>query len=336
MSMEAVARVALVHAPTPLEPLERLSAELGGPRLWIKRDDCTGLAGGGNKSRKLEYVVAAAEAAGADALLTFGALQSNHARQTAAAAARRGLACDLVLTDSVPREVDGYGRGGNLLLDALLGARIHRLEPGEEAAVRAERIIAEHAAAGRHCVEVALGASDPVGALGYVRCADEVRAQCAQADIRPVAVLHASASGGTQAGLLAGLRAAGDGLRVIGVDVWHPDVQVVVDRVRGIASATLERIAPGVRLRPADVEVLDGFLGPGYGLPSAEMVEAVQRLARSDGILLDPVYSGKAFAALLALVRAGAFAADEDVVFLHTGGTATLGVYTSALVEASV
>lgn len=333
MTFDDIARVELAHAPTPLEPMERLQATLGGPRIWIKRDDCTGLATGGNKTRKLEYLIADAEAQGADTVLTFGALQSNHARQTAAACARRGLGCDLILTPAVARTRDDYPRNGNLLLDHLLGARIHRVAEGEEASDVLERVQAAHAAAGRHCALIPTGGSNAVGALGYVRCALEIAATCRERNLFPSALVHATSTGGTQAGLLAGLRLAGLTTRVLGVNVYTPDTAGLVATVGRLTGEVLARIVPGMTAGAGAVEVEDGHLGEGYGIPTAGMVEAVELVARTEGILLDPVYSGKAMAGLLALVRRGAFAEDDDLVFVHTGGTAALSAYTGAFVD---
>lgn len=330
MSFDDIERVPLVHGETPLEPLARLREAVGGPRLWIKRDDCTGLATGGNKTRKLEYLLAEAEADGADVVVTFGALQSNHARQTAAACARRGLGCDLVLTASVPRTADEYERAGNLLLDDLLGARIHRVAAGDDPAAVAQQVMAAHAEAGRRCALVPTGGSNAVGALGYVRCAREIARALGARGIYPQAVVHATSTGGTQAGLVAGLALEGLASRVIGVNTYRRDDDALAARVQELAAEVLARVAPGGEVTPGAIEVEGGQLGEGYGIPTDAMVEAVRLVARTEGVLLDPVYSGKAMAGLLAMIRRGAFDADDDVVFVHTGGAAALGVYTSA------
>ena len=330
MSFEDIPRVNLTHGETPLEPLGRLREVVGGPRLWIKRDDCTGLASGGNKTRKLEYLIADAEAAGADAVLTFGALQSNHARQTAAACARRGLACDLILRESVPREVDNYPVAGNLLLDDLLGARVHRVPIQNDPREVAEQVMAEHAAAGRRCVLVPTGGSNAVGALGYVRCALEIAAGFSARGLFPQAIVHSTSSGGTQAGLVAGCQLAGLATRVIGVNTYTNDSPKLAARIESLAREVLERVEPGAVLPPGAVEIEDGHLGEGYGVPTDEMADAVRLVARTEGILLDPVYSGKAMAGLLAMIRRNAFSEDDDVVFVHTGGAMALGVYASA------
>ncbi len=330
MTFDDLPRVNLVHAPTPLEPLGALRERMGGPRIWMKRDDCTGLAGGGNKTRKLEYLIAEAEAEGARAVITFGALQSNHARQTAAACARRGLTCDLILVPAVPREEDDYTRSGNLLLDGILGARVHCLKPGEKPAAVLETVLAEHAAAGRRGYVIPTGGSNATGALGYVRAAREIAAQCRERGIYPAAVVHATSTGGTQAGLLAGFRLEGLSTRVIGINVYSRDSDQIAARIEVLTAEVLARLAPGMAPAANGVEVVDGFLGEGYGLPTAAMVDAVTLLARSEGVLLDPVYSGKGMAGLLAMLERGAFVEDDDLIFLHTGGAQALSVYTSA------
>lgn len=333
MTFTDIPRVALVHEPTPLEPLARLREVLGGPRIWLKRDDCTGLATGGNKTRKLEYLIADAEVEGADVVITFGALQSNHARQTAAACARRGLDCELILTAAVPRTADGYERTGNLLLDDLLGARVHRVPADSTPQAVLRRVMAERAAEDLSCYVIPTGGSNAIGALGYVRCALEIAEACRGRGLFPSAVVHATSTGGTQAGLLAGMRLAGLTSRVIGVNVYTEDTDGLRAAVSGLTSDVLGRIAPGLAAGEGAVEVEDGHLGPGYGRPTPEMVEAVRLVARTEGVLLDPVYSGKGMAGLIAMIRRGAFDADDDVVFVHTGGTVALNVYADAFLD---
>lgn len=325
----------LAHLPTPLEPLA--AAALFGPAespagplptLWIKRDDCTGLAIGGNKTRKLEYLIGAARAASADTIVSFGALQSNHARQTAAACARAGLACELVLTDKVADRDPVYHRSGNLLLDEMLGARVHRVMPADfDAALAALRDAL--ARAGRRVHEIPVGGSDATGALGYVRAAHELLEQLAGQGVRPDAIVCASASGGTHAGLLAGLAAAGCGdCRVIGVDVSNPlgpARDEFAATIGQLAAETLQRL--GSRAEAGAVTLLDGALGAGYGQPFGPAVEASRRLAGSTGVLTDPVYSGKALYGLRLLLESGVWRGDEHIVFLHTGGTPALFAY---------
>jgi len=323
-------RPRLAHLPTPLEPLDRLSGELGGPRVWVKRDDCTGLAGGGNKTRKLEYLLADALGEGADTILTAGAVQSNHARQTAAACARLGLGCELFLKRSVPKRGEGYGRSGNVLLDRLAGAEV-RLLPAEAdaGAAMAERLGALREE-GRRPYAIPVGGSNAIGALGYVGCAHELCEQAEGAGLRIDAVVHASASRGTQAGLAVGLAETGAEARLLGVDVGGkmPEARAGVER---IAAATCERLGRPTRF--AKIELDDRFLGEGYGVPTPEGISAVRLLARLEGLLLDPVYTGKAMAGLIHMVREGRFSPGENVVFLHTGGWPALFAYEEEFAE---
>lgn len=299
--------------PTPLHPLPRLSAHLGGPRLWIKRDDLTGFALGGNKVRKLEFYLGEARAVGADVLLTTGGHQSNHARITAAAAARAGLDCVLVLSGGEPAALTG-----NLALDRLFGAELRFVRDRTERASTLAALAEELRRQGRRPLPIPLGGSTPLGALGYVEAACEAAAQLAALGVQPAALVHGSSSGGTQAGLLVGGRAADLGARVIGVsaDETRADLTRMVAGIVG----PLADLA-GVAAPPAEaVEVLDGYVGEGYGIPTPDSEEATRLFARLEGIPLDPTYSAKAAAGLIDLVRRGAFRADDVVCFWHTGG----------------
>lgn len=330
--LDALPRVALAHLPTPLEPMARLSAELGGARLFVKRDDCTGLALGGNKTRKLEFLMAEALAAGADSVITAGGVQSNHVRQTAAAAAKLGLIAHLVLTRNVPpdanREKDGYDRTGNILLDRLLGAEIQILPAGSDRDAAMAEIATKLRAAGGHPYVIPLGGSNATGALGYALCARELSIQaealCGGLD----AIVLASSSGGTQAGLIAGLVALDHPARVIGVDV-DGDREKTAAAVREVAAAVAERLGLDADEVVARIDVVSGYGGPGYGLPTPEMRRAVELAAQCEGLLLDPVYSGKAMAGLMGMIAEGRFAAGERVVFLHSGGAPALFAYRS-------
>lgn len=321
------ARFPLGHFPTPLEPMERLTALLRGnhrrvPNLWIKRDDCTGLATGGNKTRKLEFLVGDALAQGADILITQGATQSNHARQTAAAAARAGLECRLLLERRQVRDEE-YERSGNVLLDELLGAQIvDRLPAGTDMAAAMEALAEELRAAGRRPYVIPGGGSNPIGALGYVECALELDAAPIPVDW----VVHATGSTGTQAGLVAGLRAVHSPARVLGVSVRQPE-QKQIDAVHSLATRTAELI--GAEVGRDDVLVDDRWVGEGYGVPTESMIDAMRLLAETEGILLDPVYSGKGFAGLLGAVADERFDETDNVVFVHTGGVAALFGYRS-------
>ena len=332
VDMARFARFPLGHLPTPLEPLDRLTALLRDrhprvPNLWIKRDDCTGLATGGNKTRKLEYLVGDALAQGADVLLTQGATQSNHARQTAAAAARAGLECLLLLERRQTRDED-YEHSGNVLLDELLGATIVARPPsGTDMQAALESLADDLRAQGRRPYVIPGGGSNPVGALGYVACALEL----AGAPVRADWVVHATGSTGTQAGLVAGLKAAGSPAKVLGVSVRQPE-QAQVDAVHALAEPVAASI--GTAVARGDVVVDDRWVGEGYGLPTQSMVDAVRLLGSTEGILLDPVYSGKAFAGLLGRIAEGRFAETDNVVFLHTGGAVGLFAYRATFQQA--
>jgi L-cysteate sulfo-lyase len=321
--------------PTPLTPLDRLSERLGGPRIWLKRDDCTGLATGGNKTRKLEYLIGQARAEDADVVVTFGAVQSNHARQTAAACAAAGLPCHLLLVDKVRWEHGGYTSAGNVLLDRILGASVHVVKPSEFNG-RRQTLLQELESAGRLPYVIPVGGSNAVGALGYARCAMELLEQSRSQGFRLSDVMHASSSAGTQAGLLAGfaglLADEPDQPRpsVHGINVSDPDPETLAREVRRITAEIIEDRGLGVTVPDADVQVDHRYLGPGYGIPDRATVEAIELLARSEGVVMDPVYSGKGFAALLDRVRRGEFAGVGDLVFIHTGGTAALAVYDNA------
>ena len=331
MQLARFARRRFCHLPTPLEPLPRLSAELGGPQLLVKRDDLTGLAFGGNKTRKLEFLLGQAQADGADTLVTAGGVQSNHCRQTAAAAARHGLGCALVLQRRVAWNHQGYERGGNVLLDRLAGAEVHLVERAADLAGEVERVADDLRRAGRWPFVIPIGGSTPIGALGYVAAGLELLAQ-AEAQGRPLdAIVHAAGSGGTQAGLLVAIYALAADLRVIGISVSEP-AAALEETVADLAGRTARLLGTAAPPRAA-VEVLDGYIGADYGQPTAEMRAALHSCAALEGLYLDPVYSGKAMAGLIDLVRRGRFASDQRVVFLHTGGTPALFAYVDALTD---
>ncbi|MCG8425037.1 MAG: D-cysteine desulfhydrase [Proteobacteria bacterium] len=315
---------------TPIEPLDHLSASLGGPKLWIKRDDLLGLAAGGNKTRKLEFLVADALAQGADTLITTGAVQSNHCRLTLAAAVKEGLRCRLVLEERVPDSYDPRASGNNLLFQ-LLGVEAVTVVPGGTDLVGAmESVVGELAAAGRRGYIIPGGGSNPLGALGYVSCAEEILAQTFELGLKIDHIVTASGSGGTHAGLVAGLHGTNAGIPVTGISV-RAAREPQEERLHGLAQKAAE--LAGVRTAiPRDAMVVrDAYVGPGYSLPTDAMVAAVQRLAQSEGILLDPVYTGKAAAGLIDLVKSGYFGANENVLFIHTGGSPALYAYQDVL-----
>ena len=320
MLTDKLSRVPIAHLPTPLEPLPRLTAQLGGPELWIKRDDQTGLATGGNKARKLEYLVADALAQGADTLITAGAAQSNHARQTAAAAVKFGLECVLALRGEDPPQMQG-----NLLLDRLLGAEV-RWAGGMPLSEAMAQVAEELRAAGRQPYVVPYGGSNPIGASGYVAAMEELLAQCAERDMRFDHIVFASSSGGTQAGLVVGARALGYEGRILGISV-DPRAEALRHTLAGLATATADHLGLGLTFAPEDFAVNDGYLGGGYGVVGELEREAMRTMARTEGVLLGPVYTGRAFGGLLDLIRRGVLGPGERVLFWHTGGTAGLFGY---------
>lgn len=307
---------------TPIEKLERLSRELGGPVISIKRDDLTGLTAGGNKTRKLEYLVADAVRQGADTLVTCGAVQSNHCRLTLAAAVREGLKCQLVLTEPE----GGYDpqASGNHLLFHLLGAeKIEVIEADGDMHAAMDKLAHELASQGRKAYLIPVGGSNEVGSLGYMACAEEIEQQAWESGTPYDYVVTATGSGGTQAGLLAGFWARNSNTRVIGVNVSR-DRQSQEAKVLDLLGSTARTIGLKGEPSPDTVQCEDRYVGPGYAIPTAEMVEAVQLVARTEGILLDPVYTGKAMAGLIGMIREGRFAKDDHVLFLHTGGSPAL------------
>jgi len=328
MNLDHFPRIPLAHTPTPLEPMESLADYLDGPRLYVKRDDQTGLATGGNKTRKLEFLMADAVAKGADTVVTEGATQSNHVRQTAAAAAKLGLDCHVVLETVIANDVD-YENSGNILLDRLLGANLHRRPPSDDFdAVAREFAAGLERETGKAPYYIPAGGSTPTGALGYVACALELAGQARQADVAITHVVHATGSQGTQAGLLVGLEDAAPEIAVHGITVSRgADEQA--EKVCNLTDATagLVGLSGGV---PAEKILCDGgYFAPGYGKPNDAMIEALTLAARHEGLLLDPVYSGKAMAGLVGKIRTGEFTRDDTVVFLHTGGSPALFAYRS-------
>lgn len=317
---------------TPIEPLPNLSAALGGPELWIKRDDMLGLASGGNKTRKLEFLVADALAQGADTLITVGAVQSNHCRLTLAAAKREGLQCQLVLEERVPGSYREDASGNNLLYRLMGVERIEVVQAGADLGAAMQRLADELATEGRSAYVIPGGGSNALGALGYVACADELLSQTFELGLALDHVVTASGSGGTHAGMVAGVFAAQADLPITGVSV-RAERAAQEARIRGLADEALA-LAGVSRGVPAElVRVEDGYVGPGYSLPTDEMVEAIQLFARTEGILLDPVYTGKTAAGLIGMVRDGRFAAGERVLFLHTGGSPALYAYQDVVLQ---
>ena len=324
--LDSFPRVQLGHLPTPLEPMDRLSAHLGGPRLWVKRDDCTGLSTGGNKTRKLEFLMAEAQAMKADCVITQGATQSNHARQTAAAAARLAMGCFILLEDRTGYTDSDYVSNGNVLLDRLHGATIDHRPGGADMQAEMEVLADRLREEGRNPYVMPGGGSTPVGALGYVNCALELAIQAEDLELKIDGLVHATGSAGTQAGLVAGLAAIGSEIDLLGIGVRAPREQQE-SSVFNLAQRTMGLLGAGSEISRQRVRANCDYIGEGYGLPTDSMREAVSLLARLEGLLFDPVYSGKGLAGLIDLVRKGHFADAQNVVFLHTGGSASLFGY---------
>lgn len=326
MHLARFPRVFLAHLPTPLERLDRLTKELGGPEIWIKRDDCTGLSTGGNKTRKLEFLMAEALAQGADTIITQGATQSNHARQTAAFSAKLGLACHILLEDRTGSNDANYNANGNVLLDHLHGATTSKRAGGTDMAAEMERLAETQRGEGRKPYVIPGGGSNPTGALGYVNCAFELVGQANDRGLLIDQIVTATGSAGTQAGLITGLRALNAGIPLLGIGVRAPR-EKQEESVFSLAQRTGEKLGcPGVVARP-DVMANTDYVGAGYGIPRVDTLEAIRMFAQLEGILLDPVYSGKGAAGLIDLVRKGQLKKGQRVVFLHTGGAAGLFGY---------
>ncbi len=325
MKLDQFPRVRLGNLPTPLEHAPRLTAALGGPDIWIKRDDLTGLALGGNKTRKLEFVLAEALTQGADVVLTTGGPQSNHARQTAAACARLGLRCVLVL-----RGDPTVARQGNLLLDDLLGAEVRILNIArEERAAAMASIADELRLQGHRPYVIPLGASTGLGALGYVAAAQELAAQIRQAGLDVDAVILCSSSGGTHAGLLVGRSLCGESWPVWGIS--NDDARAGLTKAVARVAAEATSLLGMASLPDGEIIVYDEYIGPGYGIMTDACREAMGLVAQTEGVLLDPVYTGKAMAGLIGLVRQGVLKRGQTVVFVHTGGVPALFAYGSDL-----
>jgi len=319
-------RVRLGHLPTPLEPMDRLSELLGGPRLWVKRDDCTGLSSGGNKTRKLEYLMADAREQGADTIITQGATQSNHARQTTAAAAKLGMKCHILLEDRTGSNDAQYNHNGNVLLDMLHGASVSKRAGGSDMAAEMETLADRLRGQGDTPYIIPGGGSNPIGALGYVNCARELAQQAVDIGLQIDAFVHATGSSGTQAGLVTGLAAIESDIQLLGIGVRAPQEkqeQMVFD----LAQKTADHLGTGLSITRDSVRANCNYVGPGYGLPTDGMKQAVKTLAQTEGLLFDPVYSGKGLDGLIDLIGKGAFEGMDNVVFLHTGGSAALFGY---------
>ena len=308
-----IERINLAHLPTPIEALPRLSSLLNGPQIYIKRDDQTGLAMGGNKTRKMEFLLADALGQGAKLLLSAGAVQSNHCRQVAAAAAKYGLGCTLILTGEPPAQADG-----NLLLDEILGAQII-FTSRENRDRLLQETYAQAEAAGQYPYLIPYGGSNATGALAYAAAFEEMMNQ----GIAPDWVIFASSSGGTQAGMILGAHITGFKGKILGISVDVP-TETLQQTVAPLVAATAQKRGMQVDCAPTDVLVNADYIGRGYGIVGQGEIEAIELFARNEGILLDPVYTGRAAAGMIDLVRKGQFKPEEKLLFWHTGGTPAL------------
>jgi L-cysteate sulfo-lyase len=319
----------IAHLPTPLERLDRLSAELGGPEIWIKRDDCTGMSTGGNKTRKLEFLMAEAELQGADMVMTQGATQSNHARQTAAFAAKMGMECHILLEDRTGSNNANYNHNGNVLLDHLHGATTEKRPGGLDMNAEMEAVAETFRAQGKNVYTIPGGGSNATGALGYVNCAFEMLSQANDRGLKIDHIVHATGSSGTQAGLVTGLKAMNAQIPLLGIGVRAPKAKQE-ENVYNLACATAEKLGCAGIVKREDVVANTDYVGEGYGIPTEGGLEAIRMFAELEAILLDPVYSAKGAAGFIDLIRKGHFKKGERVVFLHTGGAAALFGYDSA------
>jgi L-cysteate sulfo-lyase len=322
-------RVTLAHLPTPLEHLPRLSEHLGGPDIYVKRDDCTGLASGGNKTRKLEYSMAEALQQGADTIVTVGAIQSNHVRQTAAAACKLGLKCEVLLEHRVVDPSEPYANSGNVFLDRIFGANLREYPGGTDFDQAISEVADEVMANGGKPYIIPGGASNKVGALGYVNCAIELLDQIKDQELDIGHIVTATGSAGTQGGLVVGLKAMESDIPLLGIGVNIPQ-EAQEEKVYQLACETAAYIGkPGCVARE-DVVANCDYVGDGYGVPTDSMNEAVLMLARYEGLLFDPVYSGKGLAGMIDLIRNGTLSTG-NIVFVHTGGSAALFAYVDQL-----
>ncbi len=326
MRIDDLPRTSLGTFPTPLVRARRFSQELGGPTVWLKRDDLTGLAFGGNKVRKLEFLVADALGKGANVLITTGAAQSNHARLTAAAARHAGLESVLVLRRQGPTHTQG-----NLLIDQLLGADLRMVEPGEDVDAAMQAVAEELRRQGKVPYVIPVGGSNALGAVGYADGAREIQRQAEAQGFKVDCVICASGSGGTQGGLVLGTRVFGLPFAVWGMSVsaTRENLQKTVARV-ATEGADLLGAPP---IRPEEIVAYDDYIGPRYGIPTRDGIDAIRWLARSEAVMLDPVYTGKAMAGLVDHIRQGRLRRGQTVVFVHTGGTPALFVHNRRLVQ---
>jgi len=325
MNLAQFPRRRYTEGQTPLEYLPRLTRELDGPNIWIKRDDLLGLAGGGNKTRKLEFLVADALSQGADTLITCGAVQSNHCRLTLAAACKEGLACHLVIEERVSGSYNAKASGNNFLFQLMGAASVTVVPGGSNNIMDAMGRVAETVSKqGGKPYIIPVGGSNAVGTMGYVACAEEIMTQAFDIGLNIDCVICTSGSGGTHAGLTVGFWGNHTGIPVVGINISRPN-ETQRPIICTDAQATAKRF--NLDFPEEIIECVEDYVGPGYSLPTPEMLEAVILMARTEAILLDPIYTGKSFAGLIGLIRQGRFAKNENIVFIHTGGSPALYHY---------
>ena len=326
MLLSRFPRVSLAHLPTPLEHLPRLSKYLNGPEIYVKRDDCTGLGTGGNKTRKLEFLIADAQKKNADVIITQGAVQSNHARQTAAAAAKLGFQCELVFEKRVIDASSAYMKSGNVFLDQLFGANIREVTKGSDMNEEMEKVASEIRSNGQTPYIIPGGGSNPIGALGYVDCVLELIAQANEQSLVIDSIVHATGSAGTQAGIVVGAKAMNSNIPVLGIGV-NASQEIQEEKVFQLACETSDYMGVSGLVKRDDIVANCDYVGDGYGIPTEGMNDAVLLLARLEGLLFDPVYSGKGLAGMIDLIDQGYFKDQDNIVFIHTGGATGLFAY---------
>ena len=321
--LEKFERIKLGHFPTPIEHLKNVSQHLDGPNIFIKRDDCTGLATGGNKTRKLEFLIPDAIKNKAELIVTVGAIQSNHARQTAAACSLKGLKCLIILEQRLKDPPDAYMNSGNVFLNKLLGAEVMLCPKDQDILEYSTKVVEDIKSKGTNVYFIPGGGSNSIGALGYVECFNEILKENNKYNFTHI--VHATGSSGTQAGLLAGKKYFQSQLQIIGISVRH-EKKIQEEKVYNEAKKTCEKLKCDV-LDRSEVVAYDDYVGSGYGEPTDGMIEATNLLAKKEAILLDPVYSGKGFAGLIGLIKQKKFTKENNILFIHTGGAVSLSAY---------
>ncbi|MCL2565442.1 MAG: D-cysteine desulfhydrase [Defluviitaleaceae bacterium] len=327
MNLSRFPRIRYTEGYTPIEKLDKLTKHLGGPNIYIKRDDLLGLAGGGNKTRKLEFLMADAKNSGADTIVTCGAVQSNHCRLTLAAAVREGMKCQFVLEQRVPGSYDEMAGGNNFLFKLMGIEAVHVVEGGSDILGKMNEVAEKLKAEGRKPYIVPGGGSNEIGALGYVSCAQEILAQLHEKSLKIDHIVVTSGSAGTHAGMLTGMIGANAGIPVTGIGI-NARLNIQLDRVYNLCQKVADKLELKNNIEREDVVVFEDYIGEGYSRKTDGMVEAIKLLASLEGILLDPVYTGKTMYGMMDLIKKGYFKDCENILFLHTGGAPALYHYT--------